>query len=270
MSLLCLLITSFLSSPSYSLDFTVQADLVFPRNNTVYQPVYPFPIVFALSNFSRAWKYMPTVGWELTKYELGTRATYFANSELAGWNKNGTLPSWGAQPDKYLSIHSSDSLSQYNESHWRLEWSFWVGKDDCLTGPDKKSHGSVGRIFFSTSNITGVMPNLTASGPCPFTLGVVGITGQNQTDEKCPLVSTPRPASTCGFTVDKPVVDQVAKAMVDISGCKNVTWPGGTGVGNHCSKSVETTSEGNRRERNFFAIVISLVTLGLLSSLGWI
>jgi hypothetical protein len=267
MNLFSLLITTFLFSPSYSLDLTVQADLVFPRNRT-YQPVYPFPIVFALSNFFQAWKYRPTVWWRLAEWE--GRYWAYANSGLIGWNANGTLPNWGAQPDKYLSIHSSESPSHYNESYWQLEWSFWVGKDDCLKGPDSKSHGSIGRIFFSTSNITGIMPNLIASGPCPFTMGVVGITGQNQTDETCPLVSTPRPAPTCGFTVDNLVVDQVTKAMVDISECKNVTWPSGTGVGKDCPKSAETTSKGNARERNSFAMVLSLIIFASLSSLGWI
>jgi hypothetical protein len=255
---------------SYSLDFTVQADLIFPRNDTIYRPVYPFPIILALSNFSRAWKYMPTAGWELTKYEPSTRSTYMANSELAGFNWNGTQPKWGADPDKYLSVHWSEAPSRYNESYWRLKWSFWVGKGGCLEGPDQNSHGTMGHIFFRTSNDFGIMPNLTDLGPCPFTLGVVGITGQNQTDETCPLVSTPRPASTCGFTVDKPMADQVAKTMVDVSMCKNVTWPGGAGIGYQCSQIVDTTSEGSRLERNFFALMVSLVTLGLLSKLEWI
>jgi hypothetical protein len=250
------------------LNFTVQADLVFPRNDSVYQPVYPFPIVFALSNFSRAWKYMPMVAWELTKYDPTSRQAYFANREFAGWNRNGTVPNWGAQPDKYLSIHWSHSPSNYNDSYWRLEWSFYVGKDDCLDGPDEKSKGSTGRIFFQTSNLTGIMPNLMASGPCPLPLYAVGITGENKSDEKCPLVSTPPPAPSCGFPVDKLVVDQVAKAMVDVSGCKNTTWPGGTGVGYRCSNSVETTSKGSRLERSSFALVVSLV--GLLSALEWI
>jgi hypothetical protein len=58
--------------------------------------------------------------------------------------------------------------------------------------------------------------------------------------------------------------------MVDVSGCKNMLWPGGTGVGYQCSNSVEKTSEGSRLERNLFALVISLVILGLLSTLEWL
>ncbi|EUC34134.1 hypothetical protein COCCADRAFT_4469 [Bipolaris zeicola 26-R-13] len=44
---------------------TVQFDLVFPRNDTIYKPVYPFPVVFGLTNGSVAWPYSLHWSWDI-------------------------------------------------------------------------------------------------------------------------------------------------------------------------------------------------------------
>jgi hypothetical protein len=254
---------SLWSYSALSLNTTVQVNLVFPRNNTVYQPVYPFPIVFAVSNFASAAPYVPAVRWTLLEVEPVMRNQAFANSGAIGWDTNQTRPNFGPQPDKYLSIDSTIAISQSNQSYWILEYTFFVGSSECF-GPetDIRPRGSVGRIFFNTSRTTGVMPDLSASGPCPFTLGAVGIRGQNQTDPMCPLLASPPPAPSCTFPVDAEAVAQISKAMVDTSRCKNVTWPGGTGIGNHCDPNKTTKkSEGSTLRANLFALVPLLATL---------
>jgi hypothetical protein len=45
-------------TPSWAQNNTkVQLDLVFPLNNTVYQPIYSFPVVFAIHNTALSWPF---------------------------------------------------------------------------------------------------------------------------------------------------------------------------------------------------------------------
>lgn len=270
MNLFYLLLTAFLFQPGLSLTTAIQVDLIFPKNNTIYQPVYPFPLVFAASNFAAAAQYKPAIRWTLYRFDPISRDRGSVKSGVIGWDIDNAQPNLGPQPDKYLSIDSSPAPSQTNQSNWLLEYSFFVGKSRCsVSDEDRFSRGSVGKIFFDTDRKSGAMPDIATFGPCPFTLGIVGITGQNQTDADCPLVSTPSPAPTsCAFTVDSQAFDQISKAMVDTSKCKNVTWPNGTGIGNHCDQSSTPAknSEIKAFQWNPFTMMLSLILLAMMHS----
>ena len=77
---------------------------------------------------------------------------------------------------------------------------------------------------------------------------MVGITGQNQTNATCPVISRPRPdPEPCAFSVDKQVADRVSAEMVKASQCENVTWPNGTGIGRRCDPSKTSNKSGKQR-----------------------
>ena len=163
-----LLIIASLFRHSLSVDTRIQVDLILPRNNTIYQPVYPFPIVFAVHNFSAAWQYEPLLEWRLYEQGPGKPSQTFAGRGSIGWDER--QPSWSPPPDKLLAINFTESTSHTNESSWFLEYGFTVGEDVCLAkgGPPARiaSHGIYGIIYFNTSYITGEMPGITASGSC--------------------------------------------------------------------------------------------------------
>jgi hypothetical protein len=251
-----------------SADVGVQVDLIFPRNNSVYQPVFPFPLAFAIHNFSTAWQYKPLLAWRLTRLDPSAQAKTFGASGAIGWDATRGDSSWGAPSDKFLAINSTDAISYDNESNWRLEYRFTLGEDDCFSNfPSRiKSHGSSGVILFNTSNITGILPDIAAPGPCPLPLGAVGFAGQNQTNATCPQLASPRadPVS-CAFTVTKEMSDQVAKQMLAESKCDNTTWPSGTGIGQRCNTStLKHKSDGAVLRRSLLTMAVPIV-LGLWS-----
>lgn len=267
-NLFYVLLIPLLAELCCSINTAVQLDLIFPRNNSVYQPVYPFPLVFGVSNFSSASQFKPTVRWRLHEYYPKGDDSAFANDGIIGWENDTAQPDFGAQPDKYLSIASSKAPSESNQSHWILEYTLFVGKNRCFAeDSDPTSRGALGRVFFNTSLSSGAMPNITASGACPFTLGTAGILGENNTDAACPLMPSTMPAPVpCSFQINSQMADQVSKAMVANSGCvvNNVTWPLGTGIGKQCSSRKE--SESTVLKWSPITMVISL--LMLMSLLG--
>ncbi|KAF2674608.1 hypothetical protein BT63DRAFT_462168 [Microthyrium microscopicum] len=234
------------SSLSSSIDTTVQVDLIFPRNNTVYQPVFPFPFVFGLHNFSTSWNYKPAVTWRLLQLTT-EREIDEGRGRIGEGYGEGAPAGWGPPAAKYLAINASNSMARTNESTWVLEYGFVVGNDlGCfgkyIRDDDFNYPGRRDRIFFNISKTSGSMPDIRADGSCPPSIGVVGIQGPNQTNPACPLLSTPRPDPIpCAFTVDQQVVDQVSQSMVERSKCHNVTWPNGTGIGFKCDPSIHLT-----------------------------
>jgi len=232
-----LVVGSLLAWPAFSTNSTVvQVDLVFPRNNGVYVPTYPFPIVFALHNFSRSWRYRPVQNWQLTVWQ---RDSYWARGAEGsmGWNDHRTDSNWGPPADVALGINASLSVATNSEAQWSLQYEFRIGPDpnDCSglgfqhdAGATSSSNAwfHTGRIFFNVSNTTGIMPDITHGGACSVPLGAVRYLGQNETDEQCPLLSWPRPNPTpCAFKIDSNAASQVAPAMMDAANCKKVPWP---------------------------------------------
>jgi hypothetical protein len=267
-----LIINSLFIYPCFSIDTTlVQVDLVFPRNNSIYRPVYPFPIVFALLNFGKTWQYKPVLNWRLVQWQpqLGTWAV--GESGSMGWSEERTDPKWPPPGDSVLAINSSQAVVADNSSWWSLEYEFRFGPrpNDC-SGPgfQPQSGGSqtsnawfyTGSMFFNISNSTGAMPDMKSGGSCSVGLGAVGFTGQNDTDPRCPALSWLRPnPSSCAFSIDNNVTDQVSRAMVNASQCKGGTWPM---LSTKCSTA---TSDGRRFDWSIIAALLPLfaVVLGL-------
>jgi hypothetical protein len=89
-----LLIELCLFQLCHSVDANLQVDLVFPKNNTIYQSAYVFPIVFALHSPFSAWQYKPYSQWRLLEGKGSSEKSLF---KWRCWL--GPLPS-----DKFLAI----------------------------------------------------------------------------------------------------------------------------------------------------------------------
>jgi hypothetical protein len=261
----CLLITTFFLQPSHSSTTTIQVDLVFPMNTTVYQPVYPFPLVFAISNFSQNRDYLPLLQWNL--FEAGENDWVLRQHGEFGWNKNGEFSTLNAKPDMDLAIFSSPDPSRKNASSWRVAYGFNVGDRSCSWDSGHISNGPSSLIAFNTSIENGIMPDFTGVRYCSSAAGTVGITGRNQSHPSCLIVSKPPPIPTCAPQVDpQEAFGRISRTMADVSGCENTTWPNGTGIGSQCSRSrhVPKKSEGNVLGQDIYALVLSLVVLVLM------
>jgi hypothetical protein len=115
------------------------------------------------------------------------------------------------------------------------------------------------------------MPNIAASDTCPLPLGAITITGQNQTDETCPLVASQRPKPiSCATKLDTETADQISAAMVTKSECKNVTWPNGTGIGGQCDPSKkDKKSESSLLLSDLRTVIFPIFLFGFIFCLGW-
>jgi hypothetical protein len=239
-------------------------DLVFPRNNTVYQPVYPFPIVYAIHNFSKVWKYQPTMSWLLIEINLETQQKLSYSEGVVGFDPKKTHLSWAPPPDTFLAINSSSNPSKSNQSSWILQYNFNINALDCAGAENLP-----GYVYFNTSNISGVMPNLKAFGDCAPTIGAISIETQLQTNDTCVQPSSPQPNPVpCAYSVDQNTVDQVAKEMIKVTRCENVTWPNGTGIGNQCQFGKTIGSESNVLRWNSAAMGLSVIMMALILTSG--
>jgi hypothetical protein len=243
----------------------MQVDLVFPRNNTVYQPVYPFPIAFAIHNFAQLWNHHPNLDWSLEHVELGPVAR-----GVIGWDykRDPKQHGWVPPPDKYLAINtttifsSPDLYTRYNNSAWRIIYEFSVVDPTCFDKGNWSSHYFSGTINFSTSNTTGikVLPDIAASS-CASPLGAVDFNGTYQSAQGfCPPLSLKPEPVLCAYQADAQTAEQVSNAMVVGSGC--IKWPNGTYIGVECEKP---KSDSSVLRTSFLAVIFPVFTMVLWS-----
>src|ERR1700761_3495775 len=276
---LSLLITTFLFQPGLSSTIPIQVDLVFPRNNTVYQPVYPFPFVFAFHNFSTAWKYKPSVYWAFRIFIPMTGEERFVEDGFIGYNLLTTQSTWAPPPDKFLAINASKIPSQdiqytrfpdvppnpSNQTSRILEYSISFSSPICSNLTERRE-----RILFNTGLSFGAMPYLNAFGSCPpVSAAAISIEGdgKSQMNKTCIQLTSPNPIP-CAFTVDQQTLDQVSKEMVQLTKCSNVTWPNGTGIGSQCTGGKSLRSESHVLRWDYSAIGISIIILAMISNLA--
>jgi hypothetical protein len=219
-SIIALLVVAFSIQPGSQMSTPVQVDLVFPQNNTVYQPVYPFPLLFAIHNFSIAWTYRPTLRWTLSKIRPDT-VPGDVQGGFIGWDDKKIQVDWAPPADNFLAINSSEAPSQYNESSWILKYRLFMDTAECLN--DTYIAGS---IRFNTSRSSGIMPDFQAAEPCAPVLGSISLEGRTPGPDSCLQLTSPQPAPvSCAFKMESAAVDQISKVMKSHSECKNVTWP---------------------------------------------
>jgi hypothetical protein len=242
----------------------VRVDAVFPRNGTVYQPLYPFPLVFAIHNFDKVWRYQPTITWWLFRFDGDNKRSSIDNGEIA-WDSHNSQKTWAAPPSMFLAINYTRSLSSSTPSRHSLHIEYNIRELDCpppLIFED---------IFFNITNITtsGIMPDVKSLSGCPLPVANFDIDTppeSNWTCSKTPAAQVPN--LPCMFSADQGTFDQVASKMVSASGCLGATWPGGPNAtltrGVPCSSGVPVKpSEGIQLRSSSAAIGFVLLSMSL-------
>lgn len=210
----------------------LRVEVVFPKNNTICQPVYPFPVVFGALNFSAIRLYRPWIRWELkvVRYSSKIEPSARIQRDESGYENIDTFS------NKSLIIHSSKDISNFNETvTYSLSYIWGVGPNNCLGEAD--FHFASGEIYFSTSKNNGLLPNIAAPGSCDTPEGTISFLGSSQGNLSCPIVSVPntRPME-CAYPLDATVRDEIAKSMEQETECWKASWPNMTGIGYRCER----------------------------------
>lgn len=154
-------------SSSFPIDLGV--NLVFPLPNETYRPVYPFPVVFAITGAAEAWPYQFFFSWWLEGNH--SRPISVHNQPLT-WDKipaETTFTKGQLEPaaEPYYLITGTDIVVNSTSTEWQLGWEFHLAQE-CEPG-EYGSYDNLGQISFSTSP-NGSLPRMgaTARNPCPF------------------------------------------------------------------------------------------------------
>jgi len=214
----------------------LQLDIIFPKNNSIVAPVYPFPIVFRSYNWSAAAQYKPALLWSLYGLELLNGEEKLVRMDSIGWSiqhDGEKEPTFGHDPNTNISIQSV-KLAERPMVRYMLEYDFRVGVGDCfdlnsfIYGDGRRYRG---RIFFEANNKTGPVPTAQNFTGCGTSLGAVQVTGQNLTyGVTCPVAQVPVPTlDGCLSPVDQKDFEQISRVMASHTNCPNASWPLGTG-----------------------------------------
>ena len=255
---------------------TLQVDLVFPRANTTYKPIYPFPIVFAVHNLPSAWNYKPYIRWTLWAYRFDSFPGSIADSIGHGvigfdvTNPEGFPPTTPSPPATFLKIDSVSELVNTTKEAWYLEYTIAIGRTCSGPGfynPNGSDYEPLnfreGVITFNISNTVGVTPNISAGGDCPTTLGSINFQGPNQSNPACPILSIPQPApELCAFKVNSDVARQVASLMTNKTECNGTTWPNTT-ILNQCQRK-HSGAANNVVQHGIWMIWVLIYVTGLM------
>ncbi|KAH7140073.1 hypothetical protein B0J13DRAFT_639385 [Dactylonectria estremocensis] len=131
--------------------------LIFPRPNESYYPVYPFPVVFAISGAAALWPYGFNVRWSLE-----SSSTTGGRRSLESWSlapSDYTSGSLDPAAEPYYYISGSEVFVNSSASDWTLGWTVSIPQE-CYPLGDYGNYQKSGSMIFSTS-LNGTLPNMT-------------------------------------------------------------------------------------------------------------
>ncbi|KAK1600218.1 uncharacterized protein LY79DRAFT_574580 [Colletotrichum navitas] len=220
---------------SFALPSSIEVDLIFPRNDTVYKPVWPFPIVFAVHNASQLWQsddefFTFWVKWELTGYtDINNPDTSLLfGSGVWKTDKNATTDSTLTVIDT-----SRRDLVRATQRQFKLKYTttMFAGcpRNASSPGMDSKPQDVSydGEVLFTTDPDAGQIPSIADPNDCPAFVGSFKVTdARHDWGFLCPVMSQdPPPSQACGLKMDGALANKVSEAMLDRANCTRGTWP---------------------------------------------
>ncbi|KAL6365292.1 hypothetical protein LRP88_01279 [Fusarium phalaenopsidis] len=154
---------------SWEFPFDLGVNLVFPRPNETYRPVYPFPVVFAITGAAEAWPYQFNFRWSLEGNHSWPIRVDDRPLVSDKFPEKTTFTRGQLEPaaEPYYYITGTDLVVNSTSTEWLLIWRLQIAQE-CEPG-EYGSYGKVGQITFSTSP-NGSLPSMSATSgkPCPF------------------------------------------------------------------------------------------------------
>ncbi|RYO97207.1 hypothetical protein DL763_002868 [Monosporascus cannonballus] len=240
---LLLILFVHLVAPSIAIPANVELDLIFPRANRTYKPVWPFPVVFGIRNVSQLWYNDQDVleflfSWNLYGYNdtatrnigQSLRGTQFGS---AWWDTFKQQREIG-RPSDGLFLHvyvARRDMVNATERHFRLTYATELRRT-CTRNYDlnynPKTVFSEDFIDFSTDPDAAEFPDILSGGPCPTyaTNFEVADSRRDLTGMVCPVMAPEVPSpNPCGLKVDETIAARAKEEILEMAGCPNGTWP---------------------------------------------
>ncbi|KAF3479924.1 uncharacterized protein GIQ15_06900 [Arthroderma uncinatum] len=201
----------------------IQVDLIFPEDNGVYKPVYPFPIIYAAKNLSAIAARDINLWWSLKMVEP---APYTGHPGVEAY---GGVYQVAPYPDEFLLLNSSDQI--LNSTVGTLELTYGIGvKYDCynnITRPDYvREYDHLGTTRFKL-RLDGKVPDILVAGPYSKPLVSLGYGGDsiNSTGGVCHSFASPLPVQSNLFKIDAALASRVSSVMMATVSCTAGSWP---------------------------------------------
>lgn len=229
----------------------VQVNLAFPKANATYQPVYPFPLVFAIQNIPLLWQSTIWMSWTLYDVDSHDLIDDGFLTRTASATPNDT----GIPPNQWLQIISTSELINSTYSYVELAYVFsarsgcneTTWEEDELAVPEEyNTRVSWGGIRFHLAP-DGPLPDIEAAGPCPAPIGAVVVLDQlTNGDLACPLFGNtqeePHLVEECATRIGADAASQVASKMLEAATCTDGQWPDPTGLVGPCPTEDEEST----------------------------
>jgi hypothetical protein len=193
---------------------TIQLDVIFPRNGSVYKPTWPFPIVFAVHNLDRVWKLQPQIDWFFSgPWNADGRDPRWSNFGV--WDESkyhwavNSPPNWPqkshkqdpAPPPTFVIVNGTKVLHHEIAGRdpapgkYKLQFFVLFGNihpmideniNKCMAFQNDSARMTVGNVSQSTPfrivkeisfeiSAKGTLPDVLSGGKCPQALGTVSI-----------------------------------------------------------------------------------------------
>ncbi|KAF5970285.1 hypothetical protein FCOIX_10483 [Fusarium coicis] len=219
--------------PSSQFPIDLGVSLIFPRPNETYRPVYPFPIVFALTGAAKAWPYGFKFQWRLE----GNWTTPMKKEDVP--IDHGSAPDWlyssgslDRATEPYFVVNATDIMSNTSYKEWELGWSLPV-LQECSPGPER--YWKYGSINFSISS-SGSLPTYKPKGRCPLEIQHTRFLDNKTTpkevvedrrSESCVVVTDQEgQGDPCSVDTGHELAAMVRGEMLRYAGCpENQSWP---------------------------------------------
>ena len=226
--LLILLLLPVVASSSSTWPFpatpaNVEVDLVFPRANQTYRPVWPFPIVFGIRNASSLWYDQEESAdleftWKLVGFNDTTDRDLARDLDGTSFGSERWQPSMeqdhDGQPadDLLLKVWiAARDLANAPEKHFRLSYQLAL-RSVCPGTNATQPILEPGQIYFSTDDLIPELPNILPVDSCASHAASVAIADMQRTSETGAVCVVPgtntAPGDRCGLKVDAPMAQK--------------------------------------------------------------
>lgn len=253
---------------------TVDWNVIFPRNNTAYKPMHPFPLVFASRN--RDIVSYSTFNWEWSVASADSPSEVLAANSHSS---SGAIPNDDIGTGQVqLYIQTVRELQNSTAKDFILTTGFGISDAcDLEVTAWNLSQSFSNTIYFSFDADQGEEPKILTDGTCASSIGAIGvqkeIPRQHANENDCLVLESGPPWKVMDecLKADNDMADNAAVQFTAQrggapTGCDNQTWPDVNFIRGKCNPQSSGSGRGSAvwvGDMLLVLLSISAVLLGM-------